>query len=462
MLNRILAASLIASPALAQMKAGQAPLQPPVVSTPARQPAPPPPPPEPAPLAMTPTKLTFADAIKRAVERNPTALQALAEIGRAQGIFEEVRAAALPTLFATGALTRLDSDRISVTPAAIPGGTPTTTLLASKNQQSANATLTIPLLAPKAWLQAAQAHEQVDIARFSLEDARRVVAVATARAYLAVMAQHRLVEIDQQARVDAKAHLDDAHARFEVGSGNRLDEVRAAQELETDESQLAAALSNVVRSTEALGVLVGADGPIEVTDDLQLPNPPAPADALQDAESIRADIKAGKIRTEAARKVVRDDYADYLPLLTAVVEPFYQHPALTTVPETGWQAELVLTIPLYDGGARYGQHKERKALYEESQIALDNLLRQARSDVRTAFDAVKRADEGLRSARNAAKLGHEALEMTNLAYREGATNDLEVVDAEQRSRNADTAALVAEDAARQARIDLLSASGKFP
>jgi outer membrane protein TolC len=247
-----------------------------------------------------------------------------------------------------------------------------------------------------------------------------------------------------------------------VGSGNRLDEVRAAQELETDESQLAVALSNVTRAVEALGVLVGADGPIEVTEDLQLPNPPAPSEALQDAETARADIVAGKMRTEAARKVVRDDYADYLPLLTAVIEPFYQDPALSTVPQTGWQAQLVLTIPLYDGGQRYGQHKERKALYEESQIALDNLLRQARSDVRTAFDSVKRADEGLLSARNAAKLGHEALEMTNLAYREGATNDLEVVDAEQRARNADTAALVAEDAARQARIDLLSASGKFP
>ena len=418
--------------------------------------------PEPAALAMQPAKLTFNEAIKRAVERNPTALQALAEIGRAQGIFEEVRSAALPTLFATGSLTHLDGDRVSVTPSPAAGGAPTRTVLASQNQRAANATLTIPLLAPKAWLQAAQAHEQVDIARYSLEDARRVVAVATARAYLSVMAQHRLVEIDLQARVDAKAHLDDAHARFEVGSGNRLDEVRAAQELETDEAQLSTALSNVTRAVEALGVLVGADGPIEVTDDLQLPNPPAPNEALQDAENVRADIKAGKVRTEEARKVVHDDYADYLPLLTAVVEPFYQNPALSTVPETGWQAQLVLTIPLYDGGLRYGRHKERKALYEESQIALDNLLRQARSDVRTAFDSVKRADEGLLSARNAAKLGHEALEMTNLAYREGATNDLEVVDAEQRARNADTAALVAEDAARQARIDLLSASGRFP
>ncbi|HUJ28483.1 MAG TPA: TolC family protein, partial [Myxococcales bacterium] len=90
------------------------------------------------------------------------------------------------------------------------------------------------------------------------------------------------------------------------------------------------------------------------------------------------------------------------------------------------------------------------------------LLLQARSDVRTAFEEVRRADEGLISARQAAKLAREALEMTTLAYREGATNDLEVVDAERRARDADTAALSAEDASRQARIDLLAASGRFP
>ena len=56
----------------------------------------------------------------------------------------------------------------------------------------------------------------------------------------------------------------------------------------------------------------------------------------------------------------------------------------------------------------------------------------------------------------------EALGMTQLAYKEGATNDLEVVDAERRARDADSQALVSEDSARQARIDLLTASGRFP
>ena len=44
----------------------------------------------------------------------------------------------------------------------------------------------------------------------------------------------------------------------------------------------------------------------------------------------------------------------------------------------------------------------------------------------------------------------------------GASNDLDVVDAQRRARDADNAAAIAEDAARQARIDLLAGAGRFP
>ena len=397
--------------------------------------------------ALAQEKLTLAEAVRRALIRNSSAVIAGQEIARAQAIVEEVRAPALPILSGNAVATRLDHARGVFIP---------------RDQLNANLSLSLPLLAPARWLAWSHAEDQVRVAELSAADLRRTVAVASARAYLGVMAQHRLVRITTQAREAAKAHLDDAHARFEVGSGNRLDEVRAGQELATDEAQLSSALAALQRSTEALGVLVGEDGPVEVEDELSLPPAPAPDEALRDAQEKRPDLRAAQERSKAARKVETDSYADYLPLLTAVVQPFFQTPSTPTVPETGWQAQLVLSVPLFDGGARYGLRKERTALAAEAREQVEGLLRQARSDVRTAFEALRRSDEGLGSARQASKLAHDALEMTMLAYREGATNDLDVVDAERRARDADTAALSAEDTSRQARIDLLAASGRFP
>ena len=392
-------------------------------------------------------KLSLAEAVRRALLRNTNAIVAGQEIARAQAIVEEVRAPALPILSANAAATQIDHARGIFIP---------------RQQLNASLSLSLPLLAPARWVAWSHASDQVRVAELSAEDLKRTVAVATARAYLGVMAQHRLVQITSEARAAAKAHLDDAHARFEVGSGNRLDEVRAGQELAGDEAQLSASLAALQRSTEALGVLVGEEGPVEVEDQLLLPPSPTPGEALHEAQEKRADVRAAQERSTAARKVERDSYADYLPLLSAVLQPFLQTPATPTVPLSGWQAQLVLSIPLFDGGARYGLRKERSALLAEAKEQVEGLLRQARSDVRTAFEALRRADEGLGSARQASKLAPDALDMTMLAYREGATNDLDVIDAERRARDADTAALSAEDTSRQARIDLLAASGRFP
>ena len=43
-----------------------------------------------------------------------------------------------------------------------------------------------------------------------------------------------------------------------------------------------------------------------------------------------------------------------------------------------------------------------------------------------------------------------------------ASTNLEVIDAERRARDAVVTAALSEDAARQARLDLLAASGSFP
>jgi outer membrane protein TolC len=56
----------------------------------------------------------------------------------------------------------------------------------------------------------------------------------------------------------------------------------------------------------------------------------------------------------------------------------------------------------------------------------------------------------------------EALGITRIAYEAGATNNIEVVQAQQTARNAEVTAALAEDRLRQVRLDLLVALGQFP
>ena len=54
------------------------------------------------------------------------------------------------------------------------------------------------------------------------------------------------------------------------------------------------------------------------------------------------------------------------------------------------------------------------------------------------------------------------LRITTTAFEVGATTNIEVIDAQREARDAETAAALAEDAVRRARLDLLVALGRFP
>ena len=64
--------------------------------------------------------------------------------------------------------------------------------------------------------------------------------------------------------------------------------------------------------------------------------------------------------------------------------------------------------------------------------------------------------------RQAAESAVEALRITEIAYKAGATTNIEVVQAQQTARNAEIVASLAEDRLRQARLDLLVALGQLP
>jgi outer membrane protein TolC len=229
----------------------------------------------------------------------------------------------------------------------------------------------------------------------------------------------------------------------------------------TDNALLQQAYAALSSAEEALGVLVGTEGPLDTAEEAALVEPPTLAQGLADAVR-RTDVVALDAKRRAADKTVRDDWSDYAPFLVGVAEPFYENPATPTIPTTGYQLELLLTVPLYDGGLRYGQHRERGAVQGEARVAYEAGLRQARSDVRAAFEAMRRADDALASSRDAAELASQALALANTAYRAGAVTNIEVIDAERQARDAATQAEIVADTARQARLTMLAASGRFP
>jgi outer membrane protein TolC len=397
-------------------------------------------------------KISLTEAVRRALARNPTALVAREESNRAQALLLEARSGSLPSLVGSAMLLRLNANRV-----ADEYGSQVVTN--PMNQQSGNLLLSQPLVAPRAWTLWSEASVSLRATRASEEDTRRTLAVSVARAYLAIISFKRQVDISARAVANDGSHYGYTHTRFAGGVGTRVDEVRAAQQLATDESLLSSTITALVRAREALSILVADHRPVDTLDDLALPGGD---DDFDRAASRRQDVRAAHERAMAAEKVRKDSWTDFMPTIAGQFQPFFQNPPTSSTPETGWQAALVLTFPLIEGGLRRGQMRERDALLAEARAQYDGLLRQTRSDLRIAVEEIRRADEALCSSGAAAELAQQGLDLANLAYRAGATTNIEVIDAERRARDADTALVVAEDDVRQARLDLLVAAGQFP
>ncbi len=399
-----------------------------------------------------PERITLAEAMRRALARNPSVVVATAEIERAEGLVKQARAGYTPTLTGNATATLLDHDRL------LPSGQK----VAARTQLGANVQLTVPIVSAPAWANGRQAEGGRRIAEASAVDVRRQIAQATARAYLTVLAQHRLIAAVETARASAKAHFDYAHTRLQGGIGRAIDEVRAAQELATTDRQRQTSYVALAQAREALGVLLAAPAPVDSVEEVELGAVPSMAEALDGARAQRADVKLLTARAASAQRRNDDTWVFYMPYLAAIGQPFLQEPPTILQPGIGWQAQLVLSLPLYDGGMRGGMARERAAILDQAKTNLDAALRQAVSEVRLGFESMWRADKALASAREAAEFAHKASELALIAYRAGATTNIEVLDAARQARDTDIAVAQAEDVAREARLDLLVASGRFP
>jgi outer membrane protein TolC len=406
-------------------------------------------------------RVTFDDAIQRAVRNNPSAAIAAAGILRAEGLLMETRSASrlqVNGIVTTTTLNRgVEFDGSTVTP---------------QNQLGATLDVRMPLYAPARWARTAQADEARHVAQVSADDIRRQTALATADAYLTVIARKRVVETNIFARESARAHFDLARELQERGSGSRLNELRAQQELSADETLVEAAQLAVYRAQEALGVLLVADGPVDVTDEPIFAMPP---DVITEAASVqgaaggasrtlleRADLKLFAAEQQLSERVLGDSWKDRLPFLEAVFQPSTSFPSQLFFPQNRWQLLLQLSVPIFDSGQRKGLKLERQAALDVSRATFARALTSARSEVRAAREAISSSERFLASARAGADQAQQVVSIVNVSFRAGGATNIEVIDAERRARDAGTAVAIAEDAARRARLDLLTALGRFP
>ncbi len=402
-------------------------------------------------LAAAPVEpISFTEAIERAIAQAPRMSQVRASVGRAEALVVQSRAAWLPTLSLNGTFTQLEGNRGLADRVLLPA-----------SSAGANLQLGFPLLAAPRWIATGQAELSVEAAKADEVEARRTLASVVGRAWLTVELQHKLLAVTERARKTSADQLELATLRQSGGLGTRLDLVRARRELADNEGRLARARADLALSQEVLGVLVGAPRPLDVSGEAQLPAVPR-SEELDAAIDRRPDVRAAHTRTTLAARAVELSWTDYLPTAGLSVQPTAQTPPTPTQPALGLTAQVSGQLMLFDGLARSGQKQERVAALEIARSQEDEVRLKGQSELRLALEVLAHREVAASAASRSASLALEAEGLARAAWKEGASTNVELIEAERSARDAESLAEAARTSELSARLDALIAAARFP
>jgi outer membrane protein TolC len=300
--------------------------------------------------------------------------------------------------------------------------------------------LTQPLFAPRAWYAIGTADRAADAARLTFDDTKRQIALNVANAIVAVVTAERIAELNRTGLTNALTRLELTTRRNALGGATGLDVVRARQDVETTRATLIAGDESLRQAREALGLALGIPGQVGVPPQVDLNGLEAHALASCKAASKvedRPDVAALRSRIEIAARAHKDVKYQFSPTVN-----LQSQVATTTIdtgaaPSTTWNVQGVLTVPIWDGGARYAALRDTEAQELQAIQRFESARRQAVVQVEQARRGVSVGEDRRKVAAQARELAFETDRLTRAAYIEGRGTSLELVAAAQALREAE-------------------------
>jgi outer membrane protein TolC len=388
------------------------------------------------------------------------------EIERAEGLVRQALGRALPTITATGSLNH-DLTRGDLS-SGIPG-TPSISGTTSTFSAIADLSVRQPILAPRIWYGIGTARLSVKAAQLDADDRRRIVLAAVASAILSVVTAERVSEINRVGLRSSLERLELTQRRARLGTGTKLDIVRAEQDATLARTQLVANDQGLLQAREALGLTLGSSDTFSVTPTISINEIEQSLKTLcsPGKPEQRADVVAADTNVQVAERLVRDaklGWAPFAEVSTSLTASAGSTKSLSpAAPADGrsslsWSIGALLTIPIWDGGSRYGEIRSAKAGVEQQKARLDAAKRSAEIEVSQAQRTVVAAEQARTLSERNRDLAKETSRLSQIAFEAGTATSFELVDAGRREREAELDLAVREFELIKAKLSALLAT----
>ena len=292
------------------------------------------------------------------------------------------------------------------------------------------------------------------------------ILLAAAQAYANIARDQKIVSIRKQNLAFLKEQLNAARSRLDVGEGTRTDVSQAEAELASAQAILANAVSQLKQS-EAVYVQIVGDAPKGV----KQPAPASKALPRSLDQAVAAGLRdnptiaAAQYSVDAAGYRVKSAEGTMLPgvVVQGSVTRNTGDASRATSGLDNTRASITarLEVPIYQGGAEYGQIRQAKERLGQQRILVDS----ARMDVQQTVVSAHAQMEGALATIATNKLQVKAASMALAGVIEerkvGQRTTLDVLDAQQSVLVAEESLVSSQRNAVVASYSLLAAIGRL-
>jgi outer membrane protein len=355
----------------------------------AQEPAQTPPPPQ--------TTLTFDEALRRALQANPTTETARAEVRASEAQLRQIRSAILPKVELNGRATRNSSEV-----AFEFNGFEATVL--PENDWRYDVTLRQPIYAGGRELKALrQGRLNVERIGQGVRQSEEQVLLGAASDYLAVVAADALLGVERGNLEVAGRRRKQSQAFYEAGEVTRVDILRAETDMKSVERAIAAAEQNRETAASRLRLALALDDApgarLQVAaPKLDFPTLPAAEELIRQAQANRPEIKQAELALEINQLEVSKQRAARLPVVRA--EASYISQRANFPADQYGTFSINLNLPIWDSGEITSKVVTAETRRQQAEIALAERKRAVREDVLQALLDLQTAEKSLALAKD--------------------------------------------------------------
>jgi multidrug efflux system outer membrane protein len=281
------------------------------------------------------------------------------------------------------------------------------------------------------------ADETFKAARFAQQAAALIVTANVANVYFSVLILRERIAIANEDITAINGILDTIKLKVSTGKSSHLDLAQEQAQVESVEAQLPLLEEQELEARIALAVLLGRapEGFAVKTQTAAAIRPPPVAPGLaSDLLRRRPDVAQAEANLASAHANLDAARAAFLPQVTLTGNGGYASTAIGALlhaPNFAWDLGATLLQTVFDGGKLVGQKHLAQASQKELIASYQSAVLNAYADVENALGQVannSRAQSHLEREVDAAR---EAFEIAQLQYRQGATDLITVLQAQQ-------------------------------